>query len=256
MLRKVAVLFVLLFPILSTTAFASPLAQVEKEGNPWWLWLLVLAVLSLFVGFMIWWWLRQPEDYEETMPTSHHAQPVVLQEPGSAEAAVVDLWGGAGDEPFLDTQKILVADTAPVEAETVDLEAVMPDLAEPAPLAAETVDLAMPKMAEIEAVELSEVEPVPAAPDDLTFVEGIGPAIQKVLYAVGINTYRDLAATEPERLRAILREADPHLARMFDPSTWPEQARLAAEGDWAALDTLKGQLKHGRRACARRANRR
>ncbi len=89
----------------------------------------------------------------------------------------------------------------------------------------------------------------PAAPgedqhDDLTIVEGIGPKISALLGAAGINTFAQLAAADEGRLREILLEAR---LRMADPRTWPEQARLAAEGDWEGLKTLQRQLKAGRR---------
>ena len=34
---------------------------------------------------------------------------------------------------------------------------------------------------------------------------------------------------------------------MIDPSTWPEQASLAAAGEWDALQALQDELKGGRR---------
>jgi hypothetical protein len=38
------------------------LAAAETEGNPWWLWIVVFVIVAAFVGFMIWWWLREPEE--------------------------------------------------------------------------------------------------------------------------------------------------------------------------------------------------
>lgn len=90
-------------------------------------------------------------------------------------------------------------------------------------------------------------EPVPAAPpaapDDLAVIEGIGPKIAALLQGAGISTFAELAETEPARLEALLREAD---LRLADPSSWPEQARLAAAGDWDALKSLQDRLKGGR----------
>jgi len=82
-----------------------------------------------------------------------------------------------------------------------------------------------------------------AASDDLKVIEGIGPKIASVLQSAGINTFAQLAATDPARLETILRDASLHLA---DPATWPEQARLAAAGDWIAFDALTARLKGGR----------
>lgn len=96
--------------------------------------------------------------------------------------------------------------------------------------------------------------PLPSAeaeathPDDLERIEGIGPKIAGLLQAAGITTFAQLAATDVERIKQILGQANPNLLRLADPTTWPEQARLAAEGAWQALEKLQSELKGGRRA--------
>ncbi len=91
-----------------------------------------------------------------------------------------------------------------------------------------------------------EVRVKAAAPaDDLTRIEGIGPKIAELLRKAGITTYAQLAETDVERLRQILDEA--RLLQIADPGTWPEQARLAAEGRWEELKALQDELKGGRR---------
>ena len=85
----------------------------------------------------------------------------------------------------------------------------------------------------------------PRKPDNLMRIEGIGPKISSVLQAAGITTFAQLAATDVSRLRQILTEAG--LAALADPSTWPEQAGLAAAGKWDALEVLQDELKGGRR---------
>jgi hypothetical protein len=89
--------------------------------------------------------------------------------------------------------------------------------------------------------------PVPEAPapDDLTRIEGIGPKISGLLNAAGITTFAQLGTADLSRLVQILEEAD--LAGLANPNTWPEQAKLAAEGAWDALETLQEELKGGRR---------
>lgn len=89
----------------------------------------------------------------------------------------------------------------------------------------------------------AEAAPVPAKADDLTKIEGIGPKISGVLQAAGINTFAQLAASEVSRLQEILDAAELRLAH---PGTWPEQARLAANGEWAALAKLQDELHHGK----------
>jgi len=83
-------------------------------------------------------------------------------------------------------------------------------------------------------------------PDDLKVIEGIGPAISRLLADQGITTFRQLAETPVERLDEILRAAN--LRRLADPGTWPEQAYLAASGDWDGLKQLQSTLKGGRRS--------
>ena len=82
-------------------------------------------------------------------------------------------------------------------------------------------------------------------PDDLKPIEGIGPKIESILQTAGIYTFAQLAATDVGRLKQILTDAD--LAALADPATWPEQAKLAADGDWEALEALTEELKGGRR---------
>lgn len=82
--------------------------------------------------------------------------------------------------------------------------------------------------------------------DDITRIEGIGPKIAQVLHQAGISTFAQLAATDADQLRAILQQ-EPQL-RLADPATWPEQARLAAAGQWDEFNQLTDQLRAGRKA--------
>ncbi len=84
----------------------------------------------------------------------------------------------------------------------------------------------------------------PAAPDDLTRIEGIGPRIAEKLAQAGITTYAGLAATPPERLKAVLAKAGPRF-RLARPQTWPEQAALLAAGEEAAFAALTAELRGG-----------
>lgn len=86
----------------------------------------------------------------------------------------------------------------------------------------------------------------PAKPDDLKIVEGIGPKIEGILHAAGIKTFAELATTSVDKLEKIVRE-DAGIRVAF-PDTWPEQAKLAAAGEWEALEKLQDDLKGGRRA--------
>lgn len=86
---------------------------------------------------------------------------------------------------------------------------------------------------------------VPAGPDDLEVIEGIGPKIAGVLTDAGISTFTQLAETSVEQLEDILRTAG---IRLADPGTWPTQARLAATGQWDEFNRYTESLKGGREA--------
>ena len=84
----------------------------------------------------------------------------------------------------------------------------------------------------------------PAEQDDLTKIEGIGPKIYRILQQAGIQTFQQLAASEPAVLKQILLDAN---IRIGFPETWPEQAALAAKADWTGLKEFQSELQGGRR---------
>ena len=86
-----------------------------------------------------------------------------------------------------------------------------------------------------------------AKADDLTRVEGIGPKIAELMHDAGIRTFADLAAADVEKLNGILHDGGSHFAS-HDPTTWPQQAGLAAQGKFDELQTLQDELKGGRPA--------
>jgi large subunit ribosomal protein L21 len=83
-----------------------------------------------------------------------------------------------------------------------------------------------------------------AAPDDLVKIEGIGPKINELFIKAGITTFAQLASTPVEKMKEILKSGGNRFAS-HDPSTWAEQAALAAKGDWAAFKTLTDSLDGG-----------
>ena len=89
-----------------------------------------------------------------------------------------------------------------------------------------------------------ETTPVSLSPDDLTVIEGIGPKIDQALKRAGIMTFADLANSEVQSIQEILLAEN---FRLADPETWPEQARLAAEGKLDELVKFQAGLKGGRR---------
>lgn len=81
-------------------------------------------------------------------------------------------------------------------------------------------------------------------PDDLTILEGIGPKVNKLLQAQGIKTFSQLAATKFEDINAILIANG---LQFMNPTSWPQQAKLAAEGKMDELQALMDNLKGGRK---------
>jgi len=91
-----------------------------------------------------------------------------------------------------------------------------------------------------------------AMQDDLSFLDGIGPKVSALLRFAGIKSFSRLASTDVDRIREILEAENPNLLRLTDPSTWPEQARMAADGNWVALSALQNELKISRRTHERK----
>lgn len=83
------------------------------------------------------------------------------------------------------------------------------------------------------------------ASDDLKAVEGIGPKIEELLHNAGIKSWRALSETPVQRIQEILSTAGPRY-QLADPSTWPQQALLAADGKWDELTALQDHLQGGR----------
>jgi predicted flap endonuclease-1-like 5' DNA nuclease len=81
--------------------------------------------------------------------------------------------------------------------------------------------------------------------DDLKAIEGIGPKIESLLIADGIDTWEKLAKVDVATIKAILDKAGPKFM-LADPATWGEQASLAAAAKWGELATLQDNLKGGK----------
>ena len=86
-----------------------------------------------------------------------------------------------------------------------------------------------------------------AMQDKFSYLTGIGKKVSSILRLAGIKSFSQLAATDVNRIREILEEANPSLLNITDPTTWPEQARLAAIGDWTTLSALEESIKLSKR---------
>ncbi len=79
--------------------------------------------------------------------------------------------------------------------------------------------------------------------DDLTKIEGIGPKIAETLVASGVVTFADLASQEV----SVIQETISVVRGSHDATTWPAQARLAADAKWDELETLQDELDGGKK---------
>jgi len=84
----------------------------------------------------------------------------------------------------------------------------------------------------------------PAAPDNLTELEGIGPKVAQLLNGLGITTFKGLAEADLGKLREALDAAG---YKYMEPAGWVEQAALVAAGDTEGLKKLQESLKGGRK---------
>lgn len=82
-------------------------------------------------------------------------------------------------------------------------------------------------------------------PDDLKKIEGIGPKIASLLNDAGIMTFANLAATDASKVKEILAAAGSRFTA-HDPTTWGQQAGLAANGKWDELKKWQDELDGGK----------
>jgi predicted flap endonuclease-1-like 5' DNA nuclease len=184
---------------------------VENEGMPWWVWL----ILALMFTFLVWWWLRKPTEPEFANPFPE----IELKGKGLAKTDAQP--AAAAEKSLLKILKIEIT-PQPVTAEASITQEMQGIIEEVVPVGSHQF------------ISL----------EDLTIIEGIGPKINSLLHSAGINSLDHLADCDVSRLKAILAGAG---LRLADPSSWPEQAKLAASGDLDTLADLKSSLKGGRR---------
>lgn len=188
-----------------------PLAQngPRNSGFPNWLIFLILLIILVVI---IWYISRPKKEPDQEVQ--------MAAKPEGEETAVSPQPPPAKEEP--------AAKTVPPPPEP-----------EPEPVAA----AAPPPEPEPEPVA-PPPPPEPAKPDNLKKIEGIGPKIERILNEAGITTFSQLANASVAELNKIVRE-DAGITIAY-PDTWPKQAKLAAQGDWAALESYQNALHGGR----------
>jgi predicted flap endonuclease-1-like 5' DNA nuclease len=193
-----------------------------------WLWLLV----ALVIGFAIGWFLcralsRQPDAGSQPVAASTGTDHESTERIRALEAELAECRSArattlvAEPSAVAEASPAVVAEPSPAVAEPTPVEPVL-DLTAAATALGRTVKL-----------------------NDLKVVEGIGPKIEQLILAEGILTWRDLSNSDVSVLQRLLADAGPRF-RMHDPSSWPRQAKLLADGEWAAFSTLTSELNGGR----------
>jgi predicted flap endonuclease-1-like 5' DNA nuclease len=81
--------------------------------------------------------------------------------------------------------------------------------------------------------------------DDLTVIDGIGPKIDDLFHANGIDSLIQVAHLSVQDMLEILESGGPSF-QFANPATWAQQAALAAENRWKELKRLQEGMIEGR----------
>lgn len=226
---------------LMLSGFAPVLAQEQSGGGLGWIGVLIVLILLIP---LVWWLMRSSGVRVTDHPHASADRHAPIQSSLPLESEAIDLAPVA---------------PAPVKSESVAAEAkeviqnVVDEIAETAAEGEAEVDAIAPVPEKIQpslttAVDESRTPRRAQAmnkPDDLVIIEGIGPKIARILQENGISTFAELEAADLNRVKELLNKAG--LGNIADPTTWAEQAQLAAAGRWDELKTLQNSLKGGRR---------
>ncbi len=90
-----------------------------------------------------------------------------------------------------------------------------------------------------------EKAPVKIEANDLTKIEGINKKVEALLVKENISNYKDLAKATVKKLQLILDAAGSKFS-LFNPNTWPKQAKMAATEKWEELAKWQDELKAGK----------
>ena len=97
---------------------------------------------------------------------------------------------------------------------------------------------------DVEATQEAVANDTSAESDDLTKIEGVGPKAAEALVAAGMATYADIAKADADKIKEILTESSSRMAHL-DPTSWPKQAKMAADGKWDELQAWQDSVKGG-----------
>lgn len=81
--------------------------------------------------------------------------------------------------------------------------------------------------------------------NDLTVIEGIGPKIEELFNNHGVKTWKELSEMSISKCQQVLDDGGERY-KVHNPGTWPEQAKMAYEGDWKKLMEWQDELDGGK----------
>jgi predicted flap endonuclease-1-like 5' DNA nuclease len=81
--------------------------------------------------------------------------------------------------------------------------------------------------------------------NDLTVVEGIGPKISELFNNTGVDTWQALAECSVAKCQEVLNSGGKRF-EIHKPGSWPDQAKMAAEGNWQGLKDWQDKLDGGK----------
>lgn len=228
---------------LASLFLQSSTEQQKKTSNelPWWGYLIILLFLLLILWII---YRPQKKAIHKAPASSINQKPPQPEEAIEKDAIKIIDENSIPDEPF-DTE---ATEVEPAEFQKIKTASffepphdILPQFPNNLPESEETIGISQ---SGAEFTEQTEHKPT-TTEEDLTIIEGIGPKIQSVLKEAGIKNYLQLSELNVERIREILIAAG---IRLGDPSSWPEQARLASLGKMDELKSFQVTLKGGRRA--------
>lgn len=134
-------------------------------------------------------------------------------------------------------------DKKEAKAESVVEEA--PAVEETVAVAKEEVKEEAPKKeAKKEATPKKETKAKASKGDDLTKIEGVGPKAAEALTNAGLETFAKVAKAKADKMKEVLTEASSRLAHL-DTTSWPKQAKMAADEKWDELKAWQDSVKGG-----------
>ncbi|MBT8210671.1 MAG: 30S ribosomal protein S2 [Eudoraea sp.] len=185
-----------------------------------------------------------PRPINYVVPSNDDASKSIELIMESVTAAVAEGLAERKAEKQSDTAAKAVDTPATVEKapeETAAKEEPAKETVKETPAAVET-----PKVEKATAPEKKKATPKKEAAkaDDLTKIEGIGPKGAEALVNAGVDSFEKLSKSKPEAIKEILTEASSRMAHL-DPTSWPKQAKMAADGDWDKLKDWQDNAKAG-----------